>query len=243
MQHTYFVSGMTCAGCEAKVKALLEGVAGEGNVTMDLEGGKAHISMDHHVPIQDFKEALNAYPKYSINEGSPVAEATENFANNRSWIATYRPLLVLFTIITLVSVIAGWNNGNFSLMTAMRIFMAGFFLSFSYFKLLDLRGFAESYATYDIIGRSVSSWGYVYAFIELGLGLAYAANFQLEATLWITLIVMTISIIGVLQAVLNKRRIQCACLGVVFNLPMSTVTIIEDALMIGMSAWMLWRLG
>jgi hypothetical protein len=50
---------------------------------------------------------------------------------------------------------------------------------------------------------------------------------------------MSVSIIGVLQTVLNKQRIQCACLGVVFNLPMSTVTVIEDGLMIAMSAWML----
>jgi hypothetical protein len=52
-------------------------------------------------------------------------------------------------------------------------------------------------------------------------------------------LVMSISIIGVLQSVLNKRKIKCACLGAVFNLPMSTITIIEDALMIGMSAVML----
>ena len=50
---------------------------------------------------------------------------------------------------------------------------------------------------------------------------------------------MTVSIIGVLQSVMNKRKIKCACLGDVFNLPMSTITIIEDALMIGMSVIML----
>ena len=55
----------------------------------------------------------------------------------------------------------------------------------------------------------------------------------------VTLIVMSISIVGVLQSVLSKQKIQCACLGAVFNLPMSTVTIIEDALMIIMSATML----
>ena len=53
---------------------------------------------------------------------------------------------------------------------------------------------------------------------------------------------MSISIIGVLQSVLNKKKIQCACLGVVFDLPMSTVTIIEDALMIGMSRTMILML-
>lgn len=53
---------------------------------------------------------------------------------------------------------------------------------------------------------------------------------------------MTISIIGVLQSVLNKLKIQCVCLGAVFNLPTSTVTIIEDALMIMMSGLMLINL-
>jgi hypothetical protein len=53
---------------------------------------------------------------------------------------------------------------------------------------------------------------------------------------------MTISIIGVLQSVLNKKKIQCACLGAIFNLPMSTVTIIEDGLMIAMSGFMILKL-
>jgi hypothetical protein len=50
---------------------------------------------------------------------------------------------------------------------------------------------------------------------------------------------MGVSIIGVLQSVLNKRKIRCACLGAVFNLPMSTITIVEDAMMIAMSGIML----
>ena len=50
---------------------------------------------------------------------------------------------------------------------------------------------------------------------------------------------MSLSIIGVLQSVLNKQKIQCACLGDVFDLPMSTVTIIEDGVMIIMSIIML----
>jgi hypothetical protein len=51
---------------------------------------------------------------------------------------------------------------------------------------------------------------------------------------------MSVSIIGVLQSVLNKSKIKCACLGAVFQLPMSTVTIVEDGLMIAMSASMLF---
>jgi hypothetical protein len=50
---------------------------------------------------------------------------------------------------------------------------------------------------------------------------------------------MGFSSIGVIQSVVNKRKIRCACLGAVFNLPMSTVTIMEDLLMVVMSGMML----
>ena len=105
--------------------------------------------------------------------------------------------------------------------------------------MLDLNGFADSYAMYDIVAKKIRQWGYIYAFVELALGLAYATNFQPVIVNYITLAVMSVSIIGVLQSVLNKRKIKCACLGAVFNLPMSTVTIIEDALMISMSIAMI----
>jgi hypothetical protein len=55
----------------------------------------------------------------------------------------------------------------------------------------------------------------------------------------ITLVVMAFSSIGVILAVMNKQKIRCACLGTGFNLPMTTVTIIEDLLMAAMAAWML----
>jgi hypothetical protein len=115
-------------------------------------------------------------------------------------------------------------------------------LAFSFFKFLDLKGFAESYKMYDIVAKRIPFWSYLYPFIELGLGLSFLSNIFPLVTNSITLIVMTISIIGVLQAVLNKKKIQCACLGAVFNLPMSTVTIIEDALMIVMSGIMVFSL-
>ncbi len=120
--------------------------------------------------------------------------------------------------------------------------MGGFFLVFSFFKLLNLRGFAESYGMYDIVAKRWQGWGYTYPFVELALGAAFLIGFEPMITNAVTLLVMGLSIIGVLQSVLNKRKIKCACLGDVFNLPMSTITIIEDALMIGMSAFMLLHL-
>ena len=113
----------------------------------------------------------------------------------------------------------------------------------AFFKLLDLRGFADSYRMYDIIARRFPSYGYVYPFIELALGAAYIANIQPTAVNLTTLVVMLVSSIGVIQSVRQKRRIRCACLGTVFNLPMSTVTLVEDGLMIAMAAAALQGIG
>jgi copper chaperone CopZ len=155
------------------------------------------------------------------------------------WIATYKPILLIFLYITVISLIAATAGGGFSLMTAMRIWMGGFFLTFSFFKMLDIPAFAESYAMYDIVAKRFEVWGYLYVFIEALLGICYALNFQPLFTAVVTVVVMTMSLLGVLNSVLAKRKIKCACLGAVFNLPMSSVTIIEDGLMISMGIAMI----
>jgi hypothetical protein len=92
---------------------------------------------------------------------------------------------------------------------------------------------------YDIVAKKWKHWGYIYAFIELLLGISYFVWFAPLATNIVTFVVMSASIVWVLQSVLKKQKIKCACLWAVFNLPMSWITIIEDALMIVMSAFMI----
>ncbi len=209
-------------------------VPGVTRVEVSKEAQSATISMEKHIPLGSFQKVLAE--KYQIS----AIEHNETTELARSWLATYKPILLLFGYISTLAFIAGLQHSTFHAMQAMNVFMAGFFLSFSFFKLLDLKGFADSYAMYDILARKFRGWGFLYPFAELLLGLAYATGFQPLLTNSITLLIMTISIIGVLKSVLNKQKIRCACLGAVFNLPMSTVTIIEDALMIMMSAVMIY---
>jgi hypothetical protein len=166
----------------------------------------------------------------------PVLAADEE---QKTWLQTYKPILLVFAYILGVTLLIQFASGAFNAMQWMRHFMAGFFLTFSFFKLLNLQGFAESYFSYDIIARRWFGWGYVYAVIELLLGLAFLINFNPLLTNGVTFVVMSISIMGVLKSLLRRQKIRCACLGAVFNLPMSTITVVEDALMIGMSAIML----
>ena len=242
MKHTYKISGMTCTGCEAKVQNLILKVKGVNDVTIDLEKGEADVTMERHIVTSEFKDALKEYPKYQLTEKKveiPIAISTTFAEEEKNWLETYRPILLVFGYITGTTILAQVVSGSFNWMQWMNHFMAGFFLVFSFFKLLNLKGFAESYSMYDIVAKRMKGYGFLYAFIELGLGVAYLINFNPVITNSITVIVMSVSVIGVLQSVLNNQKVKCACLGDVFNLPMSTITIIEDALMIIMSATML----
>lgn len=236
MTHTYQLNGMTCTSCEDKVKKALQLVDNVTNVAVSKDNNTATITMNKHIALAELQNALES--KYKI----AALDHNENTEEVKSWFATYKPILLIFFYITLVTLLIQFTNHHFDYMQAMPHFMAGFFLVFSFFKLLNLKGFAESYQMYDVLAKKIPAWGYVYAFIELGLGISYLLNFNPLVTNAVTFIVMTISIIGVLQSVLNKKKIQCACLGAVFNLPMSTVTIIEDGLMILMSFIMLLTL-
>jgi copper chaperone CopZ len=227
---------MTCSSCEAKVKSKLLAVPDVLSVEVSKDNNSATIEMQKHISINTFQTALGGSDsKYKID----AVHHNETAEQAKGWLATYKPILLVFGFITTISLLSAFSANGFSNMEFMRVFMSGFFLVFSFFKLLDLQGFADSYSMYDIVAKRFRSWGYIYAFVELGLGIAYAVNFNPLVTNIVTLVVMSVSIIGVLQSVLNKRKVRCACLGAVFNLPMSTITIIEDGLMISMSVVML----
>jgi copper chaperone CopZ len=229
----YQVSGMTCGGCVNRVKATLANFAS--NVEVTLEPPQAVLG-EPIVDMMTLNTALSKVGNYKLSELVPINDIVPE---KTSWLATYKPLLLVFVYILLTCFCVEIANGSFVLHRFMPNFMAGFFLVFSFFKLLDLRGFAQSYAMYDVIAKRVFAYGFIYPFIEVGLGAAWILAPSHALTSTITLIVMLVSLIGVVQAVLSRQKIKCACLGVGFNLPMSTVTIIEDSLMAAMAAWML----
>lgn len=224
---------MTCSSCETKVKSAMQMIENVTEVVVTKADNSATITMNKHIPLSDLQQALD--PKYTIS--AIQFNETEELA--KSWFETYKPILLIFFYISLVVVLVQINSERFNIMMAMQYFMAGFFLVFSFFKFLNLKGFAESYVMYDVLAKRIPIWAYLYAFIEVSLGMAYLINFNPLVTNIFTFTVMSLSIIGVLQSVFNKRKIRCACLGAVFNLPMSTITIIEDALMIVMSGYII----
>jgi hypothetical protein len=235
-------TNLNCSSCVAAVKPYLDTDRAIHRWSVDTsDPGKVLIvegddvspaAVERHVAGAGFKvlgRLDEAAPESAA--GGPAAE--------RSFLSTYRPLLLVFAYLIGLVALVEFTAGGIEWTRAMTHFMGGFFVVFSFFKLLDLGGFVDSFQTYDVVARRVRAFGYAYPFIELALGIAYLTGFMPVLTNLVTLAVMSVGVIGVAEALLDKRRIRCACLGTVFNLPMSKVTLVEDALMAAMALLML----
>lgn len=143
----------------------------------------------------------------------------------------YVPLITVFALLLLAALVLAARDaaeGTASLDASIARFMAGFFLVFAGFKLMDLRGFADGYSTYDLLASRLPAYGYVYPFIELGFGLTMLFGYHEAPLLWAEVGVMGFSGVGVALKLAKKEPFQCACLGTFLKVPLTKVTLVED---------------
>lgn len=155
----------------------------------------------------------------------------------------YTPLIVIISLILVAALTVGARNmllGTFSVSGVIEAFMIGFFITFSAFKLMDLKGFAQGYSTYDLLARRWFFYGYIYPFIELFFGLAMLAGFITVPLLIAEILVMGFSGVGVAIKLLKHEKFQCACLGTFLKVPLTNVTLVEDFGMAALALLMLF---
>lgn len=155
---------------------------------------------------------------------------------------SYMPLIVVTSLILLATLTLTYRDslvGTASIANTIEYFMIGFFFTFAGFKLMDIKGFAEGYSTYDLLAQRWFSYGYIYPFIELFFAVAMIIGVWVQPVLWAELIVMIFSGIGVVIKIAKKEQFQCACLGTFLKVPLTKVTLIEDFGMAALAAILL----
>ena len=90
-------------------------------------------------------------------------------AGARCWITS----LIVVSALAAFAIAAG--SGKVTMTSVMHAYMGVFLVFFALLKIFDLEGFRNGFAMYDLIAKRNSAWGFVYPFIELGLGLTYLA--------------------------------------------------------------------
>ena len=228
---------MTCGGCKASVEKHLLDLKEISEVEITLKNKEVVITMGNPIEASELQKALPSKYKVSLIENNFVSKALSSSENEKSKLQQLKPLILILFYITTASVLLNYQNWDRN--EIMLDFMGLFYIVFSFFKLLDLKGFSESFKMYDPLASRISIYGWMYPFIEVVLGLMFLMHFGVKTALVITLIVLGVTTIGVIKSLLDKKSIRCACLGTALKLPMTEATFIENAVMIVMAILLL----
>jgi hypothetical protein len=235
MKYKFFIHGISCGNCVEKITKLLTQELNAFN--LNFSSNNTQLSFDSTVDtnIRDLNLLLAKIGNYTLdvndNGLSPLSENQDQ--------SSYKPIYLIFTYLLFINIVICYKG---MWMDFMANFMASFFLVFSFFKMLDLKGFADGYSSYDIVAKKFHYYGYVYPFIELGFGIAYilfATNIYLNIAVFF---VMLISTIGVVKAKLTKQQFHCVCVGTLLKVPLGSLAIIEGVSMVLMSLLMIIQL-
>lgn len=181
----------------------------------------------------------------------------------------YRPLIALTMMVTTLTTILIQGRYQSIYQNTMRwkqygmwvhAWMGVFYIIVALLKLRDINGFVDAFVKYDVISSRYRYYGYVYPFLELVLGVMMITNIMMQSSLpqqqslllifildsriplVSSIILMMITTIGACRMLMNKpkQKIRCACMGVHYaDLPMSTISIFENAVMMVMSIYCL----
>jgi copper chaperone CopZ len=226
MKQIIHIEGMTCQGCASSVEKAIAQLPAVESVSANPKTGVVAVLQQSPVYTDEIKAVLPS--KYVVVDNPSIvpSKAKQLF-----------PLGLIFLFLIGGTTIIHYPI--FEVQAVLPDFMGLFFVVFSFFKFLDLKGFQDSFRRYDPLAKSFSFYGWGYPFVELTLGTLFLMRWEIQLALWLTLGILSITTLGVVKVLLSKQQIQCACLGSVLNLPMTEATLIENALMIGMAGWML----
>jgi cation transport ATPase len=231
MKFIYAIKGMHCKTCIEKIKLALSSYFNVIDVT--FHPPRLQIEADNPPSYKILNAILSTAGDYVLQTITQEADASSDVKETeKNGFVSYYPLILIIAYILGVALINNLNWPQINWQGLMSQGMAGFFLVFSAFKLLDLRGFAQGYASYDLLARRWFTYGYLYPFLELGLGLLYLTQHFLIPTQIATVVIMGFSSLGVINSLVKKQKFKCACLGTILNVPLSSITLAEDLTMV-----------
>jgi hypothetical protein len=150
-------------------------------------------------------------------------------------IAPYKPLIVMILCVLAGSVVLSQTLHHMW----MPLFMGLFLLNFAMFKLFDVKGFAQSFAMYDVVAKRSNIYALAYPFIELGLALCFLGHWMPYETNFFTAIIMAVGLVGILSNKLSGKETRCACMGSLIDVPVGSITILENSSMALMALYSL----
>lgn len=165
-------------------------------------------------------------------------ETSSSFTNpNRNKATEQLKLSLILGLIFAVSYLLFRMSDDSTLSGFLRWYTGIFLLTFASIKLFDYKKFVVMFSVYDIVAKRFKLYAYAYPFILLALaGLYFVDALPLFRNL-ATLTVALVAGIAMFQDVfLHKNKFSCGILGNIIRLPFTTVSLIESAALVALTA-------
>lgn len=145
---------------------------------------------------------------------------------------SYVPVVAVFSTAALLSVATGdgWMG-----------FMAYALAILACLKLMDIDSFIEGFRQYDLITPHLPVYGKLYPFLELLIALGIAGAIAPIWTGMASLLVGLAGAIAVIKAAyIEKRDLNCACIGGNSRAPLGAISLTENLMMLFMGVFLLF---
>lgn len=174
---------------------------------------------------------IGGYEALREHLGEPVREEGET---------SYQPIVAVFSVAFAMGLAMSWAAfGTVFSLRALEWFVAISMCILAILKLRDLESFSTMFLNYDLLARRVVRYAYVYPFAEALAGVLMIAGAFLWLASPVALFIGTVGAVSVAKAVyVDGRELRCACVGGESNVPLGSISLTENLMMMAMGLWM-----
>lgn len=205
---------------------------------------------DHHL---ESKEANKAYKEEHGYDETPqifIGEERLTYDGLREKFGlkpdpkegkTYQPVVAIFAVTLAMALTTCWAmSGGLGIIRVLELFIAFSMCVLGILKLQNLLSFATGFVQYDLVARRYVPYSYIYPYIEAGGGALMIAGLFTWFVAPVVLIASTLGAISIFKAVyIDKRDLNCACVGGGSDVPLGFVSLTENLMMMAMAIWMM----
>ncbi|MEQ8842077.1 MAG: glutaredoxin domain-containing protein [Acidimicrobiales bacterium] len=203
------------------------------HLTTEAQATEVRERLDVETTPQTFVngELVGTLDELRVFFGKDVKEPDEK---------SYWPVMSLFAITLLMAAGAAWKvEGDWVSARTFEWFVAFSMCVLGYQKVRDIESFSTMFLNYDLLARRWVPYSYVYPFAEAGAGLLMIPAVATWISAPVALFIGSVGAFSVFKAVyVDKRELECACVGGGSGVPLGPVSLTENVAMIAMAVWM-----
>lgn len=231
-----------------------EHVCPSGLKALDLLRQRGFEVEDHKLDSRDATDAFKAEhgvettPQVFIDGerigGFDALKAHLGIAADDADAMSYAPVIATFGLTATMAVATLLASDEIGLGAFLYQFVAYSMCVLAVYKLRDPTAFADQFITYDLLAMRWLRYARIYPFAEAFVGVGMLAGVLAPIVGGTAFVIGSIGAVSVVKAVyIDRRSLQCACVGGDSKVPLGFISLTENLMMIGMGASMVLALA